>query len=231
MQTEYYNQGFRPKKLLTTKEARKYVIRFLIVASIYFLGFLYFALTIPRQPEFPNEKTDAIVTLTGETQRIVEGVKELNKQNANKYFISGIHLQEPINNVINKTISQLQKDKELNINHSILRAKIETGKAENTIENGLETAIWVKRNKIKSIRLLTSFYHMPRSKLIFEKYMPKDVIIIYHPILFEGKNPNPFTNFKLLKLVFSEYNKFLITYLWNLANLEVSTTLKLQGAL
>jgi uncharacterized SAM-binding protein YcdF (DUF218 family) len=232
MVIEEYKEGFKPQKELTKKElcAKKYIMYILFALLIYLGGFIYFILALDYEPQHPNEKTDAIITLTGETKRITASIEEFAKGNAKQLFISGVYRQIPIEKVIDKTIISLQKENKLKTDANTLKSKIKTGKAENTIENGIESAVWVNKNKIESIRLITSYYHMPRSKLIFEKYLP-NTIKIYHPILLDNKKPNPFTDIKLLTLILSEYNKYIITYLWNLAGLETKTTLKIQGAL
>ena len=198
--------------------------------GIYLLGFIYFALTLEYEPEYTNEKTDAIIVLTGETRRITDSIEELNKGNSPKLFISGVYLQSPLSKLIDKTILNLQKSGKLNSSPDSLKAKISTGKAENTIENALESAVWVKKNNVGTVRLITSFYHMPRSKLLFKKYLSKTAII-YHPISFSQSRITTLTNPHILGLVFSEYNKYLLTYLWNLTGLETKTALRIQGVL
>ncbi len=232
MEIEKYKEGFKPKKEISDSDirAKKYVLIIFAVLCIYLLGFIYFALTLEYEPEYKNEKTDAIIVLTGETRRITDGIDELNKGYSPKLFISGVHLQAPISKVIDKTILNLQKEEKLSTAPKALKAKISTGKAENTIENALESAVWVKNNDVESIRLITSFYHMPRAKLLFKKYLPK-TITIYHPISFSQSRITTLTNAHMLELIFSEYNKYILTYIWTLTELETETALKIQGAL
>ena len=212
----------------TECKEKKYVIIIGIVILIYLLGFIVFALTLEYNPKDINTTADAIVVLTGETRRITKGIEELNKGLAPKLFISGVHLQAPLSKVIDKTILDLKKENKLSLPPDSLKSKISTGKAENTIENALESAVWVNENNVKKIRLITSFYHMPRSKLLFKKYLPYTTII-YHPI--SSKNEEKLTNTHTLELIFGEYNKYLLTYIWNLTGLETKTALKIQGAL
>ncbi len=229
---EKYKKGFKPTQEITENNlrAKKYIKYITIILFIYILGFIYFTTTLEYTQNFPNEKTDAIITLTGELKRITASIEELAKGKAKKLFISGVHRQAPIEKVIDKTITTLQKQNKLKINPQLLKSQIQTGKAENTIENGLESAIWVNKNNISTVRLMTSYYHLPRSKLIFKKYLP-NTTIIYHPILLQKEKINPFTDSKLLFLILSEYNKYIITYLWNLAGFETKTILKIQGVI
>ena len=232
MEIEKYKKGFKPKKELSESDlrAKKYIIYMFIGFLIYLLGFVYFALTLEYGPEYKNEQTDAIIVLTGETKRITESIEELNKGNSPKLFISGVYLQSPLSKLIDKTILGLQKSGKLKTTPDSLKSKISTGKAENTIENALESAVWVKKNNVETIRLITSFYHMPRAKLLFQKYLP-NTVIIYHPISFSQSRITTLFNAHMLGLIFSEYNKYLLTYIWNLTGLETKTALRLQGVL
>ena len=54
-------------------------------------------------------------------------------------------------------------------------------RADNTAGNARETAEWVEKQGLKSIRLVTASYHMPRSLLEFHRAMP-DVRIVPHPV-------------------------------------------------
>ncbi len=232
MEIEKYKEGFKPKKELSSSDirARKYIIYMFIGFMIYLLGFMYFALTLEYKPEYTNEKTDAIIVLTGETRRITDSIEELNKGISPKLFISGVYLQSPLSKLIDKTILGLQKSGNLKISPDSLKAKISTGKAENTIENALESAVWVRKNNVETVRLITSFYHMPRSKLLFQKYLP-NTVVIYHPISFSKSRITTLLNPHILGLIFSEYNKYILTYIWNLTGLETKTALKIQGAI
>lgn len=232
VEVEKYKEGFKPTQntFLTETRSKKIMIFILCLFLTYIGGFVVFAFNLNFKDTAPNQPTDAIIVLTGETKRITEGIKELAKGHSNKLFISGIHRQSSLEKVIDKTISDLQKTNLLKNSRDGLKAKISTGRAENTIENGLESARWIKQNNIQSIRLITSYYHMPRSRLIFDKYIP-NIEIIEHPVLFSENKPSIFSNPQLLKLAFSEYNKYILTYLWNKAGFESTFILKIQDNL
>ena len=225
---EKYKEGFKPQKTFLNEERSKKIVLFLFALCLaYGIIFLIFASTLNFKDTSPNEPTDAIIVLTGEQKRITDSIKEFAKGNAKKLFISGIYRQSSLDKLIDKTINDLQKEGKLKTSKDNLKSRIFTGRAENTIENGLESATWVKKNNINSIRLMTSYYHMPRSKLIFEKYIPH-IRIVEHPVIFSEKKPNIFSNSQLLKLTFSEYNKYILTYLWNKAGFESTFILKIQ---
>lgn len=214
------NQELHNKKII------KYFKLFLLLFFVYLVGFVVFTFKINQKQNIPNNKTDAIVVLTGASGRITEGIKQLVAGNGEKLFISGVYKKNSNNNVIKSVISKLTKTN-IFISSDIL-TRIEEGKAKSTIENTIETKNYIDENKIKSIRLITSFYHIPRVKILFSKYIPT-IQIIYHPI-YTKKEKILFKHNNFI-IVFLEYNKFLITVLLDKLNLDTKTILKLQRAL
>ena len=56
-------------------------------------------------------------------------------------------------------------------------------KAKNTIENAIEANQWLKDNsEITKIILITSYYHLPRSILIFEKKIKRKLEVFAIPV-------------------------------------------------
>ena len=83
-------------------------------------------------------------------------------------------------------------------------------KAKNTIENAFEANVWLKNNpEITKIILITSYYHLPRSILIFEKKIQENVEIYAVPAV-EKINLLEQPLFHL-KLIISEYFKVIFT--------------------
>ena len=57
-------------------------------------------------------------------------------------------------------------------------------KSKNTLENAQEVDKWLNENKdIKSIILVSSYYHLPRSIMIFEKKISSNVKIYPIPAI------------------------------------------------
>ena len=52
-------------------------------------------------------------------------------------------------------------------------------KAKNTFQNATEVSNWLKERKVNidSIQLITSYYHIPRSLIIFKKFFPNKKLI------------------------------------------------------
>ncbi len=185
---------------------KRWILYGLISASLaWFGGFVWFAHYINSYDIDTHTKTDAIIVLTGGRNRISEGIRLLNDNLADKLFISGVPTD----------ISIKQIEKQANITADD-ESKIELGrKAKNTLENAIETEEWIKKNNIKSIRLVTSSYHIPRSLQEFIIYvtMGNDLEVILNPIYSPNVNHNWWKSWGTFRLLIMEYNKFLVVYL------------------
>ena len=81
--------------------------------------------------------------------------------------------------------------------------------ADNTLGNARETAGWMQQEGYRSLRLVTSWYHMRRSLLEFERAMP-DATILPEPV-FAGHAEGGEHWVEIALLTVSEYHKYLAT--------------------
>ncbi|MEQ9116448.1 MAG: YdcF family protein [Rickettsiales bacterium] len=167
------------------------------------IGFVVFVYNIPNDPIKKNEKTDAIVVLTGGMHRVEEGFNKFSDHISRRMFISGVHDRTKLNELI--ILNEQQ------VFNMLKNAKnVELGKkAHSTKENAEETYGWIKKNNIKSIRLVTSNYHMPRSIFEFKKILP-NIRIVPNPVFSSNFQKNNWWNHLLtVKIMVKEYFKFL----------------------
>ena len=174
---------------------------FLTLFIAWGLGWLWFATNVAlAHPEKPEVKTEAIVVLTGGSGRITEGLNLLADRAAPKLFISGV----------NKGVSEDDILKAWNSRAPKIPCCIYLGyEAENTAGNAREVQKWVEKNKIKSLRLVTSSYHMPRANMEVSKKLP-EIKIFHHPVISDD-----FEAWKgrFWPLTFEEYHKILFIWL------------------
>lgn len=172
------------------------------------LGFLWLAgfglfLEYVRsmQPQNPQQPTDAIIVLTGGAQRVNKGLDLLSIGQGKKLFITGVNghvsLQEIMNLWKRPIIQQDSDDCCIVLDH----------KARNTIQNAQETRTWAKQENIKTLRLVTSDYHMPRARLEFLQSMPGTTILAWPVKAYDEDSEMP----DFVRLAFGEYNKTLLT--------------------
>lgn len=174
----------------------------LIVA--WLSGFVFFSATLRITATDNETKTDAIIVLTGSKGRIEDGVELLNKQMAQKLFISGVYQKSDLNE-LKAVFKVFNKHKRENLDHKIYLGHL----ARDTEGNAWETKLWLSIHDFKTIRLVTSFYHMPRSMLEFQKTLP-EIQVVPHPSYPKNLKQNWWSDYKLLSVVFLEYNKYII---------------------
>lgn len=167
-------------------------------------GFLWFAGSLPTQPEQPDKRTDAIVVLTGGSGRLREGLELLSEQKAEKLFVSGVYRGVEVQELL--IISQ-QSPEELEC------CVILGYEADDTRGNAIETADWMREQGFTSLRLVTAIYHMPRSLLEFRRIMP-DIEIIAHPAVSKNFKQDDWWMWPGSSgLLATEYSKYLVARL------------------
>jgi uncharacterized SAM-binding protein YcdF (DUF218 family) len=168
---------------------------------LWAVGWMWFAAyVVAMKPYNLTQKTDAIVVLTGGDKRVNTGLDLIAEGKADYLFISGVNPQ----------VKPAELVALWNGDHQKVLPHITLGYvADDTASNAKETEEWIGKNNIKSIRLVTSNYHMVRSILMFRKAMP-DILIYKHPVV-----PNDFEPWgrQFWPLTFEEYNKMLATWL------------------
>lgn len=172
----------------------------LIPALAWGGGLVWFALGIPERVEDPAAETDAIVVLTGGSRRLNEGLTLLLRGRAKKLFVSGVHRGVDVAELL-RAAQQSPHE---------VQCCIALGyEADNTAGNAAETARWMKEQGYRSLRLVTSGYHMRRALLEFRAAMP-DAAILPHPV-FPDTFParNWWTRGGNLALAAGEYTKYL----------------------
>lgn len=167
----------------------------------WLLGFCAFTLYALSFKLTTNQSAEAVVALTGGTDRIETAIRLLNEKEADYLLISGVNKQVRPNEILRKAPPHLTE-------------KITLGYlAETTAENALETVNWIKNKNIKSILLVTSFYHMPRSIFEILKHTPNLTIIPYPVFPKSFNNSVDWIKTRYAWLLFIEYHKFIIVHL------------------
>lgn len=174
------------------------------VAVVWSAGFIVFINTVPRHVVDPDSPTDAIVVLTGGTQRLNTGLLLLSEHKARKLLISGVYHGVELEEILNLS-KQSPHELEccIDIGHD----------ADNTLGNAKETLHWVEEKGFKSIRLVTANYHMPRSLLEFSFFLPQ-IKIIAHPVFPDHVKVDEWWKWSgTAALLVGEYNKYLLVWL------------------
>jgi uncharacterized SAM-binding protein YcdF (DUF218 family) len=170
-------------------------------AVAWLAGLLWFATGLPNSVPEPERVTDAIVVLTGGSRRVHRGLQLLAEKRAKKLFISGVYRGVDVQELLR--ISQQSPGE--------LECCIALGyEADSTRGNARETASWMREQGLRSLRLVTAAYHMPRSLLEFHRVLP-GTEIVPHPVFPEHVKQRSWWRWPgSASLIASEYNKYLV---------------------
>lgn len=175
------------------------MLRGLACAALIFIawlaGFVWFVQQVPREATDDTQHTDAIVVLTGGKGRIAYGLKLLSEGRASRLFISGVE--------DGLTLSDLAI-------HNYGSAVVMLGyDARNTIGNAMETAQFMRKEHLKSLRLVTASYHMPRA-LYEMHFQMRGVLIVPDPVFPADFDADRWWTGNASSLILlSEYHKYI----------------------
>jgi uncharacterized SAM-binding protein YcdF (DUF218 family) len=156
---------------------------------LYALGYAIFVVMLPRPAD--NRQTDAIVVLTGARGRIDRGLNLLEHKRAKRLLISGVA----------RTVQPAELAAKTGRDRALYECCIDLGRESvDTRSNAQETASWLGRHKFKTVRLVTTDWHMPRASFELSRKVGEDVTILDDAI---PSDPN-------FRQLFLEYNKYLL---------------------
>jgi uncharacterized SAM-binding protein YcdF (DUF218 family) len=172
-----------------------------LLALAWIVGLWRFAALMPDGPSADAQATDAVVVLTGGSGRLAAGLELLVQGRAKKLFVSGVHRGLDVRQLLQ--VARRDQDG--------IETRVAIGDAVNTAANARETAAWMRAEGFRSLRLVTSAYHMPRSLLEFRHALP-GATVIPHPVFSEHVKADWWAWPGTLELVTGEYHKYLFAW-------------------
>ena len=119
---------------------------------LWALGFVVFAVDLPRPAG--DDYTDGIVVLTGGPGRVRRGIDVLAARHAQRMLVSGV----------DRRVRPADIAETYHVAPGLL-ARIDLGSsAVDTRSNALETRRWIADHHYRSIRLVTTDWHMRRAR-------------------------------------------------------------------
>ena len=162
----------------------------LIVVLAWVLGFVWFAGWLPEPA--PMERTDAVIVPTGSAGRIERGLEVVQTDSADTLLVTGVDPE----------VKPGEFAAQFNVPEEIMACCITLGfAAMDTRGNALETGEWAEANGIKSMRLVTSDWHMRRAATELRRELPDDVKLVKDAVRSEPS----------LWMLFVEYHKWLVS--------------------
>ena len=153
------------------------------------LGFAAFMLLLPGP--LSGNTTDAIVVPTGGAGRIERGVALMREGQAKRMLVTGVGT-----GVRPADLARLYK-----VPTRLMACCIDLGgEAVDTRSNAAETARWVRRHRYRTVRLVSSDWHVPRARMELAAALGRGVVVLP-----DGVPSAP----RLARLV-NEYNKLIL---------------------
>jgi uncharacterized SAM-binding protein YcdF (DUF218 family) len=163
---------------------------FSVVVIAWVLGFALFTVALPR-PAPDALVTDAVVVPTGAPGRIDRGLELLRAGKAQRMLVTGV---DP--DVRPGELAAAYK-----VPERVIACCVDLGHdAVDTRSNADETANWVHTHRYRTVRLVTSDWHMARASLELRHVLDADVEVI----------PDPVAGTPRFGILFDEYNKYLV---------------------
>jgi uncharacterized SAM-binding protein YcdF (DUF218 family) len=159
-------------------------------------GFVWFATSLP-EPHRAG-RTDAVVVLTGGEGRIARGLEVLRRGWSKRMLVSGV----------DRNVRPHEFQLEYKVSPALMACCVTLGfESVDTRSNAQEVSAWIARHRLRSVRLVTSDWHMRRAELEIRRRVPDRVVLLRDGI---ATQPS-------LRILFLEYNKWLarrISGLW-----------------
>lgn len=169
----------------------------LVLLLAWCLGFAWFVRVVTRLPP-PPPHADGIVVLTGGAERVQTALEMLVAGDAGRLLVSGIGGGADLRDLASHA----------GVDSRPVARYVTLGRgAASTHGNAEETAAWVRANDIRSLIVVTAFYHMPRALAEIGRAIP-GVTLYPVPVLPpELRGARPVTSWTGLRLLTEEYAK------------------------
>jgi uncharacterized SAM-binding protein YcdF (DUF218 family) len=158
---------------------------------LYALGFVLFAVTLGKPADARAGVTDAAVVLTGGSGRIERGIDVLRERKARRVLIAGA----------DPSVTKADLARHIRGSGALMRCCVDLGsESVDTRSNAEEAQRWLAKGRYKSLRLITSDWHMRRAAYEFRKVLKGKYVMVPDAVPTE---PSFLT-------LFGEYNKYVL---------------------
>ncbi len=152
---------------------RAFGMLILLGMAALFGGFLAFVHGVARTEQKPAQKADGIVVLTGSALRISDALDLLASGHGRRLLITGV----------NPATRAAEISRLMPARGQLFACCVDIDRAAlNTIGNAVETRRWTGERGFKSLIVVTSNFHMPRSLLEIAHHAP-GVSLVPFPVV------------------------------------------------
>lgn len=180
---------------------RLIVLATFAIAVAFVAGFLWFVGSVPSEEVSIDRPADGIVVLTGGASRIADAIELLAAGRGKRLLISGVHPATSSGELARLSPAYGRW----------MTCCVDLGHAAvNTTGNAIETERWVTDRGFRSLIVVTSNYHMPRTMAELRRRMP-DVALVPFPVVTDKMRSEAWwSSPPTAKLLFSEYLKYIV---------------------
>jgi uncharacterized SAM-binding protein YcdF (DUF218 family) len=162
-----------------------------LLLLVYALGFVLFAFTLGRPAPATVRPTDAAVVLTGGSGRIEHALDVLEQQKAKRLLVAGA----------DPSVTKADLARRIRGSAGLLKCCVDLGsESVDTRSNAEEAGRWLSKHRFRSVRLITSDWHMRRATYEFRRVLGSRYDLVPDAVRTE---PSFFT-------LFGEYNKYVL---------------------
>ena len=157
----------------------------------YAIGFILFAFTLGKPAAADTAATDAAIVLTGGPGRIEHAIDVLRDHKAQRLLVAGA----------DPSVTKADIARRIKGSNKLVKCCVDLGsESVDTRSNAEETKRWLDQHHFKSLRLITSDWHMRRARYEFERALGSN-----YRLVIDAAPSDP----RFLTL-FGEYNKYLL---------------------
>jgi uncharacterized SAM-binding protein YcdF (DUF218 family) len=163
-----------------------------VLLLAWVLGFAVFMLTLADPLE--GTTTDAVVVPTGGAGRIDRGLALLQARQAKRMLVTGVA----------PGVTKADLARTYRAPPRLFACCVDLGpEAVDTRSNAEETAQWVRGHRYRTVRLVTSDWHMARARMELRSALGPDVVLLGDGVPSAPSAPR-------LGLLVNEYNKLIL---------------------
>ena len=198
-----------PEQKTATPPARSSVRRglilrlaLLVAIAGLLIGFAEFTVRVTRmtQPD-TIASADAVVVLTGGTDRLKPAIELLRNGSGKKLLISGVNPETTKKDIVSA----------YNISPDLAACCLDLDQiSANTVGNAAQSAKWLRANRFSSVILVTSNYHMPRAEKELHRLAGSMKIIRFPLVNSDLRNWKWLEQPDAFRLIVTEYLKYLL---------------------
>ena len=160
-----------------------------LLLLLYALGFALFSVTLGHPAK--TEKTDAIIVLTGGAGRIERGIAVMKRGEAKRMLVAGADPSVTRDDLIRR----------LDGDARLVHCCVDLGsESVDTRSNAEEALRWIDRHHYRSVRLITSDWHMHRAAYEFRHQLKTRITLV----------PDALPTRPRFITLFGEYNKYVL---------------------